>query len=54
MLTKKKEGWVNIFKDFEDTVCCVYPTEKEALEDGETEKITSQLLKSSGRSKLCG
>lgn len=38
MLTKKKEGWVNIFKDFEDTVCCVYPTEKEALEDGETEK----------------
>lgn len=38
MLTKKKEGWLNIFKDFEDTVCCVYPTEKEALEDGETEK----------------
>lgn len=38
MLTKKKEGWVNIFKDFKDTVCCVYPTEKEALEDGETEK----------------
>lgn len=38
MLTRKKEGWVNIYKDFEDTVCCVYPTEKEALEDGETEK----------------
>lgn len=38
MLPEKKEGWVNIFKDFEDTVCCVYPTEKEALEDGETEK----------------
>ena len=38
MLTKKKEGWVNIYKDFEDTVCCVYPPEKEALEDGETEK----------------
>ena len=38
MLTRKKEGWLNIFKDFEDTVCCVYPTEKEALEDGETEK----------------
>lgn len=38
MLTKKKEGWVNIFKYFEYTVCCVYPTEKEALEDGETEK----------------
>lgn len=38
MLTRKKEGWVNIYKDFEDTDCCVYPTEKEALEDGETEK----------------
>lgn len=38
MLTRKKEGWLNIYKDFEDTVCCVYPTEKEALEDGETEK----------------
>lgn len=38
MLPQKKEGWVNIYKDFEDTVCCVYPTEKEALEDGEIEK----------------
>ena len=38
MFTRKKEGWLNIFKDFEDTVCCVYPTEKEALEDGEIEK----------------
>lgn len=38
MLPRKKEGWLNIYKDFEDTVCCVYPTEKEALEDGETEK----------------
>ena len=38
MLPQKKEGWLNIYKDFEDTVCCVYPTEKEALEDGETEK----------------
>lgn len=38
MFPQKKEGWVNIYKDFEDTVCCVYPTEKEALEDGETEK----------------
>ena len=38
MFTRKKEGWLNIYKDFEDTVCCVYPTEKEALEDGETEK----------------
>lgn len=38
MLPQKKEGWINIYKDFEDTVCCVYPTEKEALEDGETEK----------------
>ena len=38
MLTRKKEGWVNIYRDFEDPVCCVYPTEKEALEDGETEK----------------
>lgn len=37
MFTRKKEGWLNIYKDFEDTVCCVYPTEK-ALEDGETEK----------------
>lgn len=38
MLPQKKEGWINIYKDFEDTVCCVYPTEKEALEDGEIEK----------------
>lgn len=38
MLHQKKEGWINIYKDFEDTVCCVYPTEKEALEDGEIEK----------------
>jgi hypothetical protein len=38
MLPEKKEGWLNIYKNFEDTVCCVYPTEKEALEDGETEK----------------
>lgn len=38
MFTRKKEGRLNIYKDFEDTVCCVYPTEKEALEDGETEK----------------
>lgn len=38
MLPRKKERWLNIYKDFEDTVCCVYPTEKEALEDGETEK----------------
>ena len=38
MFTRKKEGWLNIFKDFEDTVCCVYPTEKEALEAGEIEK----------------
>ena len=38
MLPEKKEGWIKIYKDFEDTVCCVYPTEKEALEDGETEK----------------
>lgn len=38
MFTRKKEGWLNIYKDFEDTVCCVYPTEKEALEDGEIEK----------------
>ena len=38
MLPRKKEGWLNIYKDFEDTVCCVYATEKEALEDGETEK----------------
>lgn len=38
MFTRKKEGWLNIYKDSEDTVCCVYPTEKEALEDGETEK----------------
>ena len=38
MFTRKKEGWLNIFKDFEDTVCCVYPTEKEALEEKETEE----------------
>ena len=38
MFTRKKEGWLNIFKDFADTVCCVYPTEKEALEDGDIEK----------------
>lgn len=38
MLNKKKEGWLNIYKDFEDTFFCIYPTEKEALKDGETEK----------------
>ncbi|WP_443758316.1 hypothetical protein [Barnesiella intestinihominis] len=38
MLTRKKEGWVNIYKDFEDTVCCIYSTEKEALEEEETEE----------------
>lgn len=38
MLPQKKEGWVNIYKDFEDTVCCVYSTEKEALEEKETEE----------------
>lgn len=38
MLTRKKEGWVNIYKDFEETVCCIYSTEKEALEEKETEE----------------
>lgn len=38
MLPQKKEGWVNIYKDFEDTVCCIYSTEKEALEEKETEE----------------
>lgn len=31
MFTRKKEGWLNIYKDFEDTVCCVYPTEKDYI-----------------------
>lgn len=26
MLPEKKEGWINIYKDFEDTVCCAYLT----------------------------
>lgn len=38
MLPQNKEGWVNIYKDFEDTVCCIYSTEKEALEEKETEE----------------
>ena len=38
MLPQKKEGGVNIYKDFEDTVCCIYSTEKEALEEKETEE----------------
>lgn len=38
MFPQKKEGWVNIYKDFEETVCCIYSTEKEALEEKETEE----------------
>lgn len=37
MLTKKKEGWLNIYKDFEDRICCIYKTKEEALEKKETE-----------------
>lgn len=37
MLLKKKEGWVNIYKDFEDRICCIYKTKEEALEKKETE-----------------
>ena len=38
MLPEKKEGWVNIYKDFEDRICCIYKTKEEALEKKETEK----------------
>ena len=37
MLPEKKEGWVNIYKDFEDRICCIYKTKEEALEKKETE-----------------
>lgn len=37
MLPQKKEGWVNIYKDFEDRICCIYKTKEEALEKKETE-----------------
>lgn len=33
MLPKKKEGWINIYKDFEDTVCCAYLTKEDALKN---------------------
>lgn len=33
MLPEKKEGWINIYKDFEDTVCCVYLTKEDALKN---------------------
>lgn len=33
MLTEKKEGWINIYKDFEDTVCCAYLTKEDALKN---------------------
>lgn len=33
MLPQKKEGWVNIYKDFEDTVCCAYLTKEDALKN---------------------
>jgi hypothetical protein len=37
MSPEKKEGWVNIYKDFEDRICCIYKTKEEALEKKETE-----------------
>ena len=37
ILPQKKEGWVNIYKDFEDRICCIYKTKEEALEKKETE-----------------
>ena len=37
MFTRKKEGWLNIYKDFEDRICCIYKTKEEALEKKETE-----------------
>lgn len=33
MFTRKKEGWLNIYKDFEDTVCCAYLTKEDALKN---------------------
>lgn len=33
MLPQKKEGWINIYKDFEDTVCCAYLTKEDALKN---------------------
>lgn len=33
MFTRKKEGWINIYKDFEDTVCCAYLTKEDALKN---------------------
>lgn len=33
MLPQKKEGWINIYKDFEDTVCCAYLTNEDALKN---------------------
>lgn len=33
MLHQKKEGWINIYKDFEDTVCCAYLTKEDALKN---------------------
>lgn len=33
MLPEKKEGWINIYKDFEDTVCCAYLTKEDALKN---------------------
>lgn len=33
MLPQKKEGWINIYKDFGDTVCCAYLTKEDALKN---------------------
>ena len=33
MFPQKKEGWINIYKDFEDTVCCAYLTKEDALKN---------------------
>lgn len=33
MSPEKKEGWINIYKDFEDTVCCAYLTKEDALKN---------------------
>lgn len=33
MLPQKKEGWINIYKDFDNMVCCAYLTKEDALKN---------------------
>ena len=37
MLPQKKEGWVNIYNDFGDRVCDIYPTKEEAIKNKDKE-----------------